>query len=158
MWISGKMCANGDKCLVRKSHGLGFILRAFMREEIALRPIQHPFHSKRISVTPPIVLSINLTIAIDHRKDWSQVRGFFPTTKPWSVHNLLWQFVPERDFSNAERMFAAKYLTPLLVNLEIMTTKPKTDGGSKHCVTWKVEKAVHHFVRIGKVTTESSTD
>ncbi len=158
MGTCGKMCAYGDICLVRKSQRLRFILRAFLREEFALRPIQHPFHSKIISVTPPIVLSINWTIVIDHRKDWSQVTGYFLTTKPWNVHNLFWQFVPVRDLSNAERMFAANGFTPLLVNLQSMTSKPKTDGGGKHCITWKVEKAVHDFVHTDKVTTESSMD
>ncbi len=47
---------------------------------------------------------------------------------------------------------------PLLLNLESMIAKPKTGGGSKNCVLWKVEKAVHYFEYIGKVTTDSSTD
>ncbi len=49
-------------------------------------------------------------------------------------------------------------LTPLLVNLESMTSKPNVGGGSKDCVTWKVEEAVYNFVRVGKVTADSSTD
>ncbi len=63
-----------------------------------------------------------------------------------------------RDYSNAERMFAAKGFTPLLVNFGSMTSKPNTGGGSKDCVAWKVEKAVHYFVHVDKVTTDSSTD
>ncbi len=42
----------------------------------------------------------------------------------WSVHNLLWQFVPVRGHSNAERMLT------LLVNLESITSKPNAGGGS----------------------------
>ncbi len=34
-----------------------------------------------------------------------------------SGHNILWQLVPVRDYSNAERMLVATCLTPLLVNL-----------------------------------------
>ncbi len=58
-----------------------------------------------------------------------------------SVHNLLWQFVPVQGYSNAERMLMATGFTPLLVNLESMTSKPNAGGGRKGCVTWKVEKA-----------------
>ncbi len=36
-----------------------------------------------------------------------------------------------RDFSNAERMLAATGFTPLLVNLESMTSKLNAGGGSK---------------------------
>ncbi len=43
-------------------------------------------------------------------------------------------------------MLAATGFVPLLVNLKSMTAKPKADGGSKNCVAWKVEKAVHYFV------------
>ncbi len=39
-----------------------------------------------------------------------------------------------------------------------MTAKPSAGGGSKDCVTWKVEKAVRYFVHADKVTTDSSTD
>ncbi len=48
--------------------------------------------------------------------------------------NLLWQFVPVRDYSNAERMLAATSFTPLLVNLESMTSKPNARGVCKNCV------------------------
>ncbi len=76
-----------------------------------------------------------------------------------SGHNFLWQFVPVRDYSNAERMLAATGLTPLLANLESMTSKPDAGGGSKDCVTWKVqENHMHYFIHAGKVTTDSSTD
>ncbi len=55
-------------------------------------------------------------------------------------------------------MFAATGFTPLLVNLESMTTKPNAGGGSKNCVGWKDEKAVHYSVHADKVTTDSSID
>ncbi len=48
-----------------------------------------------------------------------------------SVHKLRWQFVPVRDYSNAERTLAATGFTPLLVNLESMTSKPNVGGASK---------------------------
>ncbi len=73
-------------------------------------------------------------------------------------HNILWQFVPVWDYSDAERMLATTSLAPLLVNLQSMTSKPSAGGGSKDCVTWKVEEAVHNFVRADKVTTNSFTD
>ncbi len=76
----------------------------------------------------------------------------------WSVHNLLWQLVPVRDYSDAERILTATGFTPLLVNLQSMTSKPNAGGGSKYRVTWKVEEAVHNFVHADKVTTNSSTD
>ncbi len=75
-----------------------------------------------------------------------------------SGHNFLWQFVPVRDYSNAERMLAAAGLTPLLVHLESMTSKSNAGGGSQDCVTWKIEEAVHYFVHADKVATDSSTD
>ncbi len=75
-----------------------------------------------------------------------------------SGHNSLWQFVPIRDYSNAERKLAVTGLTPLLVNLESMTSKLNASGGSKDRVTWKFEEVVHTFVHADKVTTDSSTD
>ncbi len=75
-----------------------------------------------------------------------------------SGHNFLWQFVLVRDYSNAELMLAATDPTPLLVNLQSMTSKPTAGGGSKNCVTWKVEEAVHYFVHAYKVARDSSTD
>ncbi len=69
--------------------------------------------------------------------------NFWEERLPWCVqskleclhgcsgHNLIWQFVPVRDYSNAERMLAATSLTPLLVNLESMTSTPNAGGGSK---------------------------
>ncbi len=74
-----------------------------------------------------------------------------------SGHNFLWQLVPVRDYSKAECMLAAAGLTPLLVNFQIMTSKPNASGGSKDCVTWKVEEAMHYFVHTDKNTTDSST-
>ncbi len=61
-----------------------------------------------------------------------------------SGHKILWQAVPVREYSNAERMLATS-LTPLLVNLQSMTSKPNAGGGGKGCVKGKVEKAGHHF-------------
>ncbi len=43
-------------------------------------------------------------------------------------------------------MLAVTRFTPLLVNLESMTSKPNAGGSSNNCVAWKVEKAVHYFV------------
>ncbi len=74
-----------------------------------------------------------------------------------SDHNILWQLVPVWDYSDAERMLATTSLTPLLVNLQSMTSKPNAGGGSKDRVTWKVEEAVNNFVHADKVTTNSTT-
>ncbi len=54
-------------------------------------------------------------------------------------------------------MLASTGFTPLLVNLESMTSRPNAGGSSKCCVAWKVEKAVHNFVHADKVTMDSST-
>ncbi len=70
----------------------------------------------------------------------------------------LWEFIPVRNYSNAERMLAATGFTPLLANLESMTTKPKADGGSKNSVAFKAEKTVHYFAHTDEVTTDSCTD
>ncbi len=59
-----------------------------------------------------------------------------------SGNNILWQLVPVRDYSSAERMLATTGLTPLLGNLGSMTSKPNVGGDSKDCVKWKVEEAV----------------
>ncbi len=45
-------------------------------------------------------------------------------------------------------MLATSSLTTLLVNLQSMTSKTNTGGGSKDRVTWKVEEAMHNFVQI----------
>ncbi len=74
------------------------------------------------------------------------------------VPNLLWQFVPVRDYSNAERRLAATGFTLLLVILENMTSKPSAEGVIKKCIAWKDKKAVHHLVHADKITTDSSTD
>ncbi len=55
-------------------------------------------------------------------------------------------------------MLTATGFTPLLVNLESMTSKPNVGGDSKNCAAWKAEKAVHYFVYADKVNTDSSTD
>ncbi len=52
----------------------------------------------------------------------------------FSGHSFHWQFVPVPDYSNAEPMLAATGLTPLLVNLESMTSKPNASGDRKDCV------------------------
>ncbi len=52
-------------------------------------------------------------------------------------------------------MLAATGFTPLLANLESLTSKPNAEGGSKNCIAWKIEKAVHYFVNADKVTTDS---
>ncbi len=75
-----------------------------------------------------------------------------------SGHNILWQLVPVWDYSDAECMLATTSLTPLLENLQSMTSKPNAGGGSEYSVTWKVEEAVHNFVHADKVTTNSSMD
>ncbi len=64
------------------------------------------------------------------------------------------------DYTNAENMLAATSFVPLLVNLESVTSKvqPNAGGGSKNCVAWKVEKAMHYIEHADKVTTDSSTD
>ncbi len=86
------------------------------------------------------------------------VQSKFECSHVCSGHNILWQFVPVRDYSNAERMLATTGLKPLLVNLQSMTSKPNAGGGSKDCVTKKVEEAVHNFIHANKVATCSSTD
>ncbi len=48
-----------------------------------------------------------------------------------SGHNILWKFVPVREYSSCERMLAATGFTPLLVNLESMTSKPNAGGAAK---------------------------
>ncbi len=75
-----------------------------------------------------------------------------------SGHNIHWKLVPVRDYSDAERMLLTTSLTPLLANLQSMTSKPIVGGDSKDRVTWKVEEAVHNFLHTDKVTTNSSTD
>ncbi len=48
-----------------------------------------------------------------------------------SGHHFLCQLIPVRDYSNAERMLAATSLTPLLLNLQSMTSKPNAGGAAK---------------------------
>ncbi len=86
------------------------------------------------------------------------VQSRFECLHGCSGHNFLWQFVPERYYSNAERMLAATSPTPLLMNLQSMTSNPNAVGGGKDCVKGKVEEAVHNFVHADKITTASSTD
>ncbi len=54
-------------------------------------------------------------------------------------------------------MLAVTGFTPVLVNLESMTSKPNAGGGSKTGVAWKVEFAVHYFVHADKVTRAAAT-
>ncbi len=79
-------------------------------------------------------------------------------TKKNNYINNIWQLVPVWDYSDTERMLVTTSLTPLLVNLQSMTSKPNAGGGSEYRVTWKVEEAVHNFVHADKVTRNSSTD
>ncbi len=76
----------------------------------------------------------------------------------WSINNLLWQLVPVLGCLKAERMLTATGFTPLLANLQSMTSKPNAGGDSKDCFAWKVEKAVYYFVHTDKVTTDSPTN
>ncbi len=85
------------------------------------------------------------------------VQSKFECLHGCSRHNILWQLVPVWDYSDAERMLAPTSLTPLLVNLQSMTSKPNAGGGSKDRVTWKVEEDVRNFVH-AEFTTNSSTD
>ncbi len=55
-------------------------------------------------------------------------------------------------------MLATTDFTPLLVNFESLTAKPKTGDDHENSVSWKAEKAVHYFVHTDKSTAESSTD
>ncbi len=57
--------------------------------------------------------------------------------------------MPVWDYSNDERMLAVTGFTPLLVNLESMTSKPNAGEVSNNCIAWKFEKAVHYFVCCG---------
>ncbi len=86
------------------------------------------------------------------------VQSKFECLHGCSGHNILWQPVPVRDYSNAERMLAATGLTLLLVNLESMTSKPNAGGVSKDYVAWKVQEAVHNVVHADRVTTDSASD
>ncbi len=55
-------------------------------------------------------------------------------------------------------MMQAMDLTPLLVELESMTAKPRAGGDSKNYGAWKIEKAMHCFVHTDEVSRDSSTD
>ncbi len=55
-------------------------------------------------------------------------------------------------------MLTATGFTPMLVNLESMTSKPKEVGRSKNCVSWKVGEAMNYFVHADKVTQDSFSD
>ncbi len=57
------------------------------------------------------------------------VQSKFECLHGCSDHNI-WQLVPVWDYSDAERMLATTSLTPLLVNLQSMTSKPNAGGGS----------------------------
>ncbi len=84
-----------------------------------------------------------------------------PTLKmpfQYAVKGLL-QFVPERDYSNAERMLAATGLTPLLVNLQsknpmrVRSVKTASHGKSRRpcivlymqtgCLLWDVAQPLY---------------
>ncbi len=55
-------------------------------------------------------------------------------------------------------MLTANTFTPQLVNLESLTAKPRSGGGSRNCAASKVEEAVHYVVHIDKVTADSYKD
>ncbi len=74
-----------------------------------------------------------------------------------SVHNLLWEPIPARDYSGPEGMLATSGDAPLLVSLKSMATKPRAGGDNKDCVQRKTEKAVCYFVHASKVSTNYST-
>ncbi len=80
----------------------------------------------------------------------------FECLNGFSGHNFLCQFVLVWDDSNAERMLTTTGLIPLLVNLESMTPKPNAGGGSKDCVTSKVEAILHYFLHVDNAPTDSS--
>ncbi len=86
------------------------------------------------------------------------VQSKFECLHGCSGHNILWKRAPVWDHSDAERILATTSPTPLLVNLQSMTSNPNPGGGSRYRVTWKVEEAVHNFVHADKVTTNSSTN
>ncbi len=79
------------------------------------------------------------------------VQSKFQFLRGCSGHNFLWQLVPVRDYSDAERMLVTTSPTPLLVNLQSMTSKPNVGRGSKDCVIWKVEEAMHNFVHAPRI-------
>ncbi len=59
------------------------------------------------------------------------IQAQFEYLHGWNVHNLLWQLVPVRDHSKAERMLTATGFTPLLVDLESITSKSNAGGGQQ---------------------------
>ncbi len=65
----------------------------------------------------------------------------------WSVHNGLWQLVPVRDHSNAEHMLTATAFTPLLVNLESMTSKVNAGEAAKTASHGKSRRPCSIFYR-----------
>ncbi len=73
-----------------------------------------------------------------------------------SMDKAFWLLVPVRDYSNVKHMLAATGFTPLLLNLEILTSKPNAGEGSKNCIVWKVQKAAHYFVHADKFATNST--
>ncbi len=79
------------------------------------------------------------------------VQSKFECLHGGSGHNILWQLFPVWVYSDAERMLTTTSLTPLLVNLQSLTPEPSAGGGSKDCVTRKVEGAVNNFVHADKV-------
>ncbi len=60
--------------------------------------------------------------------------------------------MPVQGYSNAEGMLATSGVTPLLGNLECMTTKARAGWGTKNNVPWKTEKAEYYvyYVHTGK--------
>ncbi len=60
------------------------------------------------------------------------VQSKFECLHGCSGHNFLWQLVPVRDYSDAERMLATTSLTPLLVNIQSMTSKTNAAKAASH--------------------------
>ncbi len=65
--------------------------------------------------------------------------------------------MPVQVYSNAEGMLATSDVTPLLGNLECMTTKARAGWGTKDNVPWKTEKAEYYSVHTDTVNMGFST-
>ncbi len=73
-------------------------------------------------------------------------------------HNILWQLVSVWDYSFAERLVGDDESYTAGGESSKYDFEAQCGWGSKDCVTWKVEEAVHNFVHADKVPTDSSTD
>ncbi len=61
----------------------------------------------------------------------SRIQSQLERLHRWSVQNILWQFVPVRDYWSAVRMFKETGFTPLFVNLKVWPLSPKRVGAAK---------------------------